>query len=87
MTVCPVEWLSAIDAHPETLDTDLVVAAAITQGSTTVDGWDRQRVDDSIEELIGLGFLDDVFSMSGGCSHPGCVEHVLELRLPEGLRS
>lgn len=84
MTVCAVEWLTAIDAHPETLDTDLVVAAAITQGSTTVDGWDQQRVDDSIEELIGLGFLDDVFST--GCSEcVDCVEHVLELRLPEGL--
>jgi acyl-coenzyme A synthetase/AMP-(fatty) acid ligase len=47
-----VERLMAIDAHPETLDTDLAVAVAIANGETTVEGIDQELVDDSIEELI-----------------------------------
>ena len=46
------EWLMAIDAHPDTLDTDLVVAEALANGESTVDGLDQELVDDSIEEAI-----------------------------------
>jgi hypothetical protein len=92
------DWLNAVDAHPDTLDTDLLVAVAITNGETSVDGIDQDTVDDSIAELITFGFLDDVMSIDcDGCgaechtrsgspldqtSSAGCVEHVLELRLP-----
>jgi len=77
------EWLAAVDAHPETIDTDLVVAVAIANGSTTVDGWDQQTVDESIEELVGLGFVAEVFSApcAGSCVGE-CTEVVLELRIP-----
>jgi hypothetical protein len=47
-----VERLMAIDAHPETLDTDLAVAVAIANGETTVEGIDQELVGDSIEEPI-----------------------------------
>jgi hypothetical protein len=46
------EWLMAIDAHPDTLDTDLVVAVALANGESTVDGLHQELVDDSIEEAI-----------------------------------
>ena len=32
------EWLAAVDAHPETIDTDLVVAVAIAV-AVAVAGW------------------------------------------------
>ncbi len=44
------EGLMAIDAHPDTLDTDLVVAVAPANGESTVDGLDQELVDDSIEK-------------------------------------
>lgn len=76
------EWLLAVDAHPETIDIDLVVAVAIANGETTVDGMNQADVDDCIEELIGHGFLADVLKID--CLEHGdsCEEHVLELRLP-----
>jgi hypothetical protein len=37
-----VERLMAIDAHAETLDTDLAVAVAIANGETTVEGIDQE---------------------------------------------
>lgn len=75
-------WLMAIDAHPETLDTDLAVAAVMLSdgviGLESIDGLSRESVDDAVNELIALGFLEDVFSMAGN----GQEEYVLELRIP-----
>jgi len=50
----------AIDAHPETLDTDLVVATALANGDAEVQGIGPEAVTDSVEELIALGFLESV---------------------------
>ena len=50
------EWLMAIDAHPETVDTDLVVATALADGDAEVQGVDPDAVIDSVEESIALGF-------------------------------
>ncbi|ORL96632.1 hypothetical protein [Prescottella equi] len=76
------EWLAAIDAHPETLETDLRVAAAMVLGDATspedVEDLDPERVSDSVEELAALGFLRSVLSTD----HPEGEEHVLELTLP-----
>lgn len=41
----------AIDAHPEALDNDLLVA----NGETAVTGMALEQVDDAIEELIAIG--------------------------------
>lgn len=81
------DWLTAVDAHRETIDTDLLVAVAVANGETSVDGLEQETVDETIEELIGYGFLESVFSAScsGGCVGD-CEEHVLELRLPESSR-
>ncbi|MGO9385048.1 MAG: hypothetical protein ACLP4W_23900 [Mycobacterium sp.] len=72
------EWLMAIDAHPETVDTDLVVATALANGDAEVEGIDPDAVTDSVEELIALGFLESVLA----ADHPEGEEHVLELRFP-----
>ena len=56
------EWLMAIDAHPETVDTDLVVATALADGDAEVQGVDPDAVIDSVEESIALGFLESVLA-------------------------
>lgn len=79
------EWLAAIDAHPETLDTDLRVATAMVLGDATspqdVDDLDPESVSDSVEELESLGFLRSVLSTD----HPQGEEHVLALTLPSSV--
>ncbi|MBZ4517772.1 hypothetical protein [Mycobacterium avium] len=69
------EWLMAVDAHPQTVDTDLLVATALAFDDPHVEGLEPETVTDSIEELEDLGFLRVVL-VDG-------AEHVLELRLPE----
>ncbi len=69
------EWLMAVDAHPQTVDTDLLVATALANDDPHVEGLDPDRVSDSIEELEDLGFLQVVL-VDG-------AEHIMELRLPE----
>lgn len=79
------DWLTAVDAHRETIDTDLLVAVAVANGETSVDGLEQETVDDSIEELIGYGFLESVFSAGcadADCDADECIEYVLELRMP-----
>jgi hypothetical protein len=79
-----VLWVAAVADNPLTIDTDLRVAEALAYtGETVVEGFEQERVDDSISELISLGFLDDVISMDHGGGH---VEHVLEFRLPTTKR-
>lgn len=60
------EWLMAIAAHPDIVDTDLVVAAALASGDADVDRIDPESVTDSPEELIALGFLE----VGSGCRPP-----------------
>jgi hypothetical protein len=72
------EWLIAIDAHPDTIDTDLVVATALADGDAEVEGVDPDAVTDSVEELMTIGFLESVLVTD----HPQGEEHVLELRYP-----
>ncbi|WP_156765625.1 hypothetical protein [Mycobacterium sp. 1245499.0] len=72
------EWLMAIDAHPDTLDTDLVVATALANGDADVEGVAPEIVTDSVEELIALGFLESVLA----ADHPNGEEHLLALRFP-----
>ena len=74
MSVYTARWLMAIDAHPETIDTDLVVATALSNGDADVEGLDHDDVTDAVEMLIGYGFLEPVVEMG--------AEHILELRLP-----
>ncbi|WP_158167506.1 hypothetical protein [Mycolicibacterium smegmatis] len=69
------EWLMAVDAHPQTVDTDLLVAAALANDDPHVEGLDPDTVTDSIEELEDLGFLR-VAVVDG-------AEHIMELRLPQ----
>lgn len=75
------EWLMAIDAHPDTIDTDLVVAVALANGDTKVEGIEPDAVTDSVEELVALGFLESVLA----ADHPEGQEHLLELRFPGHL--
>ncbi|BBX69405.1 hypothetical protein [Mycolicibacterium psychrotolerans] len=82
MPVNTAEWLLAIDAHPETIDTDLVVAVALSNGDAAVEGVEPADVADAVDALVGLGFLEPVLATD----HPLGEEHVLELRLPAGLR-
>ena len=72
------EWLMAIDAHPETVDTDLMVATAMANGDAEVQGIDREAVADSVEELLALGFLEAVLT----ADHPEGEERLMELRHP-----
>jgi hypothetical protein len=72
------EWLMAIDAHPDTLDTDLLVATALANGDAEVEGIDPDAVTDSVEELMAIGFLESVLVTD----HPDAEEYVLELRFP-----
>lgn len=71
-------WLMAIDAHPDTIDTDLVVATSLTSGDSRVEGIDPDAVSDSVEELVAMGFLESVLATD----HPEGEEYVLELRFP-----
>lgn len=48
VTVNAVECLNAIDAHPQTLDDDLLGCRAITTGMTAQAAIDRATTDDSI---------------------------------------
>ncbi|ORB32032.1 hypothetical protein [Mycolicibacterium parafortuitum] len=68
-------WLTAIDAHPQTVDTDLLVATALAFDDSHVEGLDPEAITEAIEELEDLGFLRVVL-VEG-------AEHLLELRLPE----
>jgi hypothetical protein len=72
------EWLLAIDAHPSTIDIDLLVAIALANGEAEVEGIDPDVVTDSVEELAALGFLESVLI----ADHSEGEEHLLELRLP-----
>lgn len=72
------EWLMAIDAHLETVNTDLVVATALADGDAEVEGIDPEAVTDSVEELVALGFLELVLV----ADHPQGEEQILELRYP-----
>ncbi|RRR41160.1 hypothetical protein EHH44_19295 [Mycolicibacter terrae] len=71
-------WLTAIDAHPETVDTDLLVATALANDDPHVEGVDPELVSESVEELMALGFMEVVLATD----HPDGEEYVLELRLP-----
>jgi hypothetical protein len=75
------EWLMAIDAHPETIDTELVVATAMATDGVldNVEGLSPEDVANCVEELIAIGFLEPVFVTD----HPSGEEHVLELRYPD----
>ena len=68
------EWINAVDAHPDTLDTDLLVAVALANGETSVEGIDPEQADDSVEELLALGFLELVLADGD--------EYMMELRYP-----
>ncbi|MDV6246887.1 hypothetical protein [Rhodococcus opacus] len=71
-------WLSAVDAHPETIDTDLAVAAALVLS----DAWSADDIEDvhpddaqaSVEELESLGFLRAVIDAG--------AEVIYEVSLP-----
>lgn len=72
------EWLIAVDAHTDTIDTDLVVATAPANGDAEVEGVDPDAVTDSVEELIALGFLESALA----ADHPEREERLRELRFP-----
>lgn len=72
------EWLMAIDAHPDTIDTDLVIATSLANGDARVEGVDPDAVSDSVEELVAMGFLESVLATD----HPEGEEYILELRFP-----
>lgn len=77
------DWLTAVDAHPCTRAAHLAVAATVvltdqSLGLESIEGLSRPEVDRAVEDLIGLGFFEDVFSVG----YDGGEEHVLELRLP-----
>lgn len=73
------EWLMAIDAHPDTIDTDLLVATALANGDAEVEGIDPNAVTDSAEELMDIRFLRSVLVTD----HADGEEYVLELRYPD----
>ncbi len=79
------EWLQAIDDHSWTIDTDLVVAAAMLNdgsiGLDRIEGKSDEDVQDAVEELISHGFLESMFSVDWSPEH---TEHSLRLRLPFG---
>lgn len=73
-------WLIAVSEHPDTLDSDVVVAAALVLAdATSADDMDLdlapEDVDDCIEELESLGFLRAVVVDDREC--------IYELMLPE----
>jgi hypothetical protein len=72
------EWLIAIDAHPDTIDTDLVVATALANGDAEVEGIAPDSVTNSVEELMAIRFLETVLITD----HPEGDEHLLEFRYP-----
>ncbi len=84
-----VDWMNAIENHPETWCVDLVVGASIALGgSTVVEGVRDQDVAVSIDELVRLGFLHEEFS--GPCTSDcdaDCREVVLVLRMPSRVPS
>jgi hypothetical protein len=82
------EWLMAIDGHPETIETDLVVASAIVNDGVigladdledAGGPLDSEDVANSVGELIRLGFLEKTVAVDHG---HGLEEHLLALRLP-----
>lgn len=76
-------WLLAVDAHPETVDTDLVVATAMANegviGLEALEGVSEEDVCSSVEELLALGFLESTAVLDHG---GGREEHLLRLRFP-----
>jgi hypothetical protein len=73
------DWLDAIEAHPETIDTDSLVAVFIAQEpdrlwslSDVLHGLHREHdltdLRDTVRDLLGLGFLDEVMALD-------CDEH------------
>jgi hypothetical protein len=92
--IVPFYWLQAVAEHPDTLLVDLLVAEAlIVHGSTDqvavpcpdcggVELLDPQEVDESVEVLIGLGFVESVVAVDCDCAAGGCESHLLTFRLP-----
>ena len=48
------EWLMAIDAHPETVDIDLLVATALANSEPCAEGLDPEAVADSADDRVRL---------------------------------
>jgi hypothetical protein len=81
LAVNVVDWLCAIDAHTGTIDADLIVATAISNGSTDVEGFSEPSIANCVDELVALGFLESVVKID--CpDHDDCAEVLLELRMP-----
>jgi hypothetical protein len=84
-TVDAVEWLTAIDAHPDTFDIDLTVAVALVNGDSA-EGIEKRRADDSVMELVCLGFLDVAAHIPCDCGDrycpPECGDLLLSFRMP-----
>ncbi len=92
--VIPFYWLEAVAQHPETLPVDLIVAEALIMEGTTdqvaapcpdcggIETLDPQEVDESIEALIGLGFIESVVAVDCDCAAGGCESHLLVFRMP-----
>lgn len=80
------EWLREIDRHPELFDTALRIAVAmLTIGTIGPDGLDdisEEDVNEEVEALVAVGFLEDQVSIAWT---PGdAEEHSLRLRFPFG---
>jgi hypothetical protein len=80
------EWLREIDRHPDLFDTALRIAVAmLTTGTIGPDGLDdisEEDVNEEVETLIAVGFLEDQVSIAWT---PGdAEEHSLRLRFPFG---
>ncbi|MDJ0400777.1 hypothetical protein [Rhodococcus rhodochrous] len=77
-----IEWLTAVSEHPETLDAEVAVAAAVVFGDANraedVEGMDPDDVQDCIEELVSLGFLEETVAVDGVAT----TELIYELRIP-----
>ncbi len=85
MSFTTMDWLDQISRHPETIDTDVMVAAVVAltgsaNGVTTPDGSliDQDDVDESVLTLLSFGFLDSVVSFGAD----GGEDHLLALRMP-----
>lgn len=88
MAVNVADWLCKIDryiAMGTLIDEDLVIATALANGETEIDGMSKADFDNSVEELLAEGFLTSVFSASCIDEHDDCSEHVLELSMPRCL--
>jgi hypothetical protein len=94
MGVVPFFWLQSVANHPDTDQADLLIAEAlITEGeppsavavpcdSGGVEILDRREVDESIDLLIGLGFIESVVAVDCDCAAGGCESHLLVFRMP-----